>query len=238
MRQTRKNHTLNKDIFREPDIPAHEEKILQTIQTSMQKLEAAQNEESMEIWEFLYLQHRFIKKHWWILQAVLLMCLYWCVQHLGEAALIRQVLGVGAPLFVVLVIPELWKNSTSNAVDIEATTMYTLQQVYSARLMLFAGVANVFLPGYNSIQHTDPLGISYPIRCSSECDLLYLLNLSVLPKSGKSKFLLDVVPYFCHAVERCCSKRSIISGNHSSNLGGNACAFLCIHGLLRIPRSA
>lgn len=140
MRQTRKSYTLSKDIFREPDFPAREEKILQTIQTSMQKLEAAQNEESMEIWEFLYLQHRFIKKHWWILQAVLLMCLYWCVQYLGEAALIRQVLGVGAPLFVVLIIPELWKNSASNAVDIEATTMYTLQQVYSARLMLFAGV--------------------------------------------------------------------------------------------------
>ena len=54
--------------------------------------------------------------------------------------MIRQVLGIGAPLFVILVIPELWKNSSNNALDVEATTMYTLQQVYSARLVLFAGV--------------------------------------------------------------------------------------------------
>lgn len=41
---------------------------------------------------------------------------------------------------LLLVIPELLKNQSSNAMSIESATMYTLQQVYSARLTLFAGV--------------------------------------------------------------------------------------------------
>lgn len=135
----RKNR-IGRELFPEPDIPAREEKIVRTIEASLGKLAAAQGEESLGIWEFLYLQSRFIKKYWWGLQAVLLAYLYWRVRSLTEAAMIRQALGVGAPLFVILVIPEVWKNSSSNALDVEATTMYTLRQVYSARLMLFAGV--------------------------------------------------------------------------------------------------
>lgn len=140
MKHIKKDSLLSSEVFREPNIPVLEEKILQTIRSSMQKLEMSQFEQPLDIWEFLYLQSRFIKKYWWIIQAVLLSVLYWYVRHLGEAQMVRQVLGIGAPLFVILVIPELWKNSNNNALDIEATTMYTLQQVYAARLVLFAGV--------------------------------------------------------------------------------------------------
>lgn len=140
MKHKKNDPLLSSGLFREPNIPVQEEKILQAIESSIQKLEMSQLEQSLTVWEFLYMQSRFIKKYWWVMQAVLLSVLYWYVQYLGDAQLIRQVLGIGAPLFVILVIPELWKNSSNNALDIEATTMYTLQQVYSARLMLFAGV--------------------------------------------------------------------------------------------------
>lgn len=136
---------LSSGLFQEPNLPVREEKVLQTIQVSMQTLEISQLEHPLDVWEFLYLQSRFIKKYWWIMQALLLGFLYCYVQYLGDAQLVRQVLGIGAPLFVILVIPELWKNSSNNALDIEATTMYTLQQVYSARLMLFAGVDLILL---------------------------------------------------------------------------------------------
>lgn len=145
MKYMKKDPLLSSRLFQEPNIPVQEEKIIKTIQSSMQKLELSQLAQPLDIWEFLYLQSRFIKKCWWIMQAVLLSALYWYIQRQGEVQMTRQVLGIGAPLFVILVIPELWKNSSNNALDIEATTMYTLQQVYSARLVLFAGVDLLFL---------------------------------------------------------------------------------------------
>lgn len=145
MKHMKKDPLLSSELFQEPNIPPREEKIETTIRRAMQELESSQLAQPLDIWEFLYLQSRFIKKHWWLMQAVLLSVLYWYVQRQGAVQMTRQVLGIGAPLFVILVIPELWKNRSSNALDIEATTMYTLQQVYSARLVLFAGVDLLFL---------------------------------------------------------------------------------------------
>lgn len=129
-----------KEFFREPDLPAREEKIQQTIQASMNRFIAVQAQEPMPLWEFIYCQSRYIKKRWWILQALLLVLLYHHISVLQEPVMVRQTLGVGAPLFIILVIPELWRNQSSNAMDIESATMYTLQQLYAARLALFAGV--------------------------------------------------------------------------------------------------
>ena len=77
MKHIKKDSLLSSEVFREPNIPVLEEKILQTIRSSMQKLEMSQFEQPLDIWEFLYLQSRFIKKYWWIIQAVLLSVLYW-----------------------------------------------------------------------------------------------------------------------------------------------------------------
>ena len=154
---------INSEIFLkeafslEPIIPVREEKILQAVESSMRKLEQAQFEQPIDIWEFLFQQSRFIKKNWWLMQAILLCLLYWYVQLFGNPQTIRQALGIAAPLFVILVIPELWKNTSNNALDIEGTTMYTLQQVYAARLILFAGVDLLLLSVFcicTSLSHT------------------------------------------------------------------------------------
>lgn len=140
MRFPNKKTPFPKDRFPEPKLPAREEKIRQTVAASMGSFLEAQTRESMNIWEFLYCQSRYVKKHWWLLQALLLLWLYSHIRTYQDPVLIRRTLGVGAPLFIILVIPELWKNQSSNAMDIESATMYTLQQLYSARLTLFAGV--------------------------------------------------------------------------------------------------
>lgn len=46
-------------------------------------------------------------------------------------------MGTLAPLFVVLVLPELWKNRSSGALEIECTAYYSLRQIYAARMVLF-----------------------------------------------------------------------------------------------------
>lgn len=129
-----------REIFQEPDLPAREEKIQQTIQASMNQFISVLAQEPMDLWEFIYCQSRYIKKRWWLIQALLLVFLYHHISVLQEPVMIRQTLGVGAPLFIILVIPELWRNQSSHAMDIESATMYTLQQLYAARLTLFAGV--------------------------------------------------------------------------------------------------
>ena len=61
---------------------------------------------------------------------------------------IRRSLGVAAPLFVILILPELWKNRSYDAMEVEGTTFYTIRQVYAARLTLFAGVDLLLLTAF------------------------------------------------------------------------------------------
>lgn len=57
---------------------------------------------------------------------------------------VQKSIGVVGVLFVVLIIPELWKNRACFCMEIEASAYYTLKQIYASRLVLF-GVVDVFL---------------------------------------------------------------------------------------------
>ena len=119
-----------------------------TIAVSKSAFLAGESERTVSHAEFLYQQSRYIKKHWWLTQAVLLflVCL---LLHQTEGDLhIRRSLGIAAPLFVILILPELWKNRTYDAMEVEGTTFYTLRQVYAARLTLFAGVDLLLLTAF------------------------------------------------------------------------------------------
>ena len=61
-----------------------------------------------------------------------------------EAVYIQRSMGVIASLFVILIIPELWKNRTFQCMEIEASSYYSLRQVYAARMLLF-GMAMVIV---------------------------------------------------------------------------------------------
>lgn len=122
------------------DIPVDESKLQKTIAVSKAAFLAGEAERTVSHAEFLYQQSRYVKKHWWLIQAALL--LFVCLLlHQTEGDLhIRRSLGVAAPLFVILILPELWKNRGNDAMEVEGTTFYTIRQLYAARLTLFAGV--------------------------------------------------------------------------------------------------
>lgn len=125
---------------RKPEIHCEEEKIRQTIARSKEAFYECESALPLSHWEFLSLQSRYIKKRWWVLQGGLLTALL-ILLHLSESDLsIQRSLGVAAPAFVLLALPELWKNRSSSAMEIEGSTFYTLRQIYAARLTLFAGV--------------------------------------------------------------------------------------------------
>ena len=95
--------------------------------------------------EFLYQQGQYIHKRWWVLQGILLLALWRFLKITNSGYYMQRSMGVAAPVFVVLVIPELWKNRCANAMEVECASYFTLRQVYAARLMLFAAVDLILL---------------------------------------------------------------------------------------------
>lgn len=94
--------------------------------------------------EFMWNQLHMIRKRWWGLQFILLCFALQFLANEQELFYMRRGMGVFATLFVVLLIPELWKNLTNRCIEIEITTYYSLHQIYATRLMLF-GAVDIFL---------------------------------------------------------------------------------------------
>lgn len=87
--------------------------------------------------EFLYQQGRYIRKYWWFLQAGVLLMLWGLLEATGSSAYTQRCMGVAAPLFAVLLLPEMWKDKSGGA-EIECIAYYSLRQIYAARMFLFA----------------------------------------------------------------------------------------------------
>ena len=99
-------------------------------------------------WEFLVQQSRCIQCRWWVLQGALLI-LVWCLLKTADStAYVQRSLGVAAPLFVLLALPELWKNRSCNAMEVEGAALYSLRQIYAARLTLFIGMDVLLLSSF------------------------------------------------------------------------------------------
>lgn len=89
--------------------------------------------------EFLYQQSKFIQKRWWVLQFVILFLLYWLVHEEQEINdLVQRAMGVLAPVFVIMLVPELNKNRRQGSMEIEGAAFYSLRQIYAARMLFFA----------------------------------------------------------------------------------------------------
>lgn len=91
---------------------------------------------------FLYYQFRLIRKKWWVFQLLVLAALWAIIPAADDILYVWRSMGVGAALFIILIIPELWKNRTSQSMEIETATYFSLKQVYSARIFLF-GIVDV-----------------------------------------------------------------------------------------------
>ena len=130
------------------DIPVSEEKVMETIVASKIAFLSGEAERMVSPSEFLFLQSSLIQKRWWFLQGLLLafVCLFLC--HMETDYLIRRCLGLAGPLFVILILPELWKNRNFDAMEVECTTYYTIRAIYAARLALFAGVDLLLLSAF------------------------------------------------------------------------------------------
>lgn len=111
--------------------------VAQTIRTSEAAFYENEAEDVLSDFEFLYQQSQWIRKRWWFLQAAVLVVL-WTLMKLTESGyFVQRYMGILAPLFAMLILPELWKNRSYYAIEVEYTAYYSLRQIYAARMVLF-----------------------------------------------------------------------------------------------------
>lgn len=134
-------------------LAAKEEKIRETIKKSRDVFFEKEQQHSVPYFQFLLAQFRFIRKRWWILQTVMLVLVFLMLPYLQNKASVLRVLGVIGVLFVVLIIPEFWKNKSYACMQIEGTCLYSLRQIYTARMIWFGMVDLFILTGFCSMLH-------------------------------------------------------------------------------------
>lgn len=118
----------------------NESKIEDTIVISKERFYEGAEQREPFFFAFLYDQASYIRKRWWVLQFLTLVLTGWSVCVSESGYYLQRLLGVSASLFVIMVIPELWKNRSSYALEIEGTAYFSLRQIYAARMLLFAVV--------------------------------------------------------------------------------------------------
>lgn len=101
--------------------------------------------------EFLYQQSKFIRKSWWIIQFALLVMLYISLCNADSEYMVRRSMGVLSPIFAIIIMPEIWKNRSSNSMEIEGAAYYSLRQIYSARMLLFAFVDGLLVAVFSAL---------------------------------------------------------------------------------------
>lgn len=141
MREFEKQMEAYKKMM-QPDV--REEKVQETIRKSREAFFRSEETRMLSYGEFVRDQFRLIRKRWWVLQ-FLLLCLLGLFLVSGQGEFyIQRAMGICATLFVILIIPELWKNRTYQSMEIESAAYYSLRQIYAARMLLF-GLADILL---------------------------------------------------------------------------------------------
>lgn len=121
-----------------------EEKIQETVCKSREVFLVSEQEGVLSYFEFLMTQMKVIQKRWWFFQLLLLLGLWTLLAFEHEPWYVQRSMGVIASLFVILIIPELWKNRSCHSMEIEAVSYYSLRQIYAARMLLF-GIMDILL---------------------------------------------------------------------------------------------
>lgn len=117
-----------------------EEKLQSAIRKSKEAFLRSEMDKETSWLEFLRQQAAYIRKWWWFAQGSILFVL-WLVLYLSDSSVYgRRYMGILAPCFVILLLPELWKNRSSGSMEVEGAAYFSLQKIYAARLMLFGMV--------------------------------------------------------------------------------------------------
>lgn len=134
----RSDRALAHRLFPASEIEPEEAAVEETVRRARLAFREHEAARSLSWAEFLYRQSRFIDRRWWLFQALLLLALWLLLAAAQTEPAVRRCIGAGAPLFAVLAAPELLKNRLNRSVEIECAALFSLRQIYAARLLCFA----------------------------------------------------------------------------------------------------
>lgn len=136
--------SIEKELKNHKSAVPREEKVLAAIEASKKAFCEGEENRSVSYLEFLFEQSAYIRKYWWVMQAAILMVLWWILCTTKSSYMVWRSMGILAPLFGVMILPELWKNRTCGSMEIEGAAYFSLRQIYAAR-MLVLGLADTLL---------------------------------------------------------------------------------------------
>lgn len=116
-------------------VQVEDDRLQETIRVSKAALYQSEMETPLSGMEFLICQAGYIRKRWWLAQAFVLLALWLFLFAGGIPARLQRCVGVVAPLFIILVMPELWKSRNYGCMEIEAASRFSIKKVYAARML-------------------------------------------------------------------------------------------------------
>ncbi|MCM1127012.1 MAG: hypothetical protein NC429_11130 [Lachnospiraceae bacterium] len=175
---------------------AEEEKIKMTVERSRAVFWEEAGKLPISYQDFLYQQVGYIRKRWWGLQFLALTLLWGCIYRFSAGTNILNMTGIVAGLFGVLLIPELWKNRSCRAMEVEGSTYYSLRQIYAARMLAFGvvdiGLLSVFtlVTSVTTSMRAEEMIIYFFLPFTVTCGILFGTLCSRYPASEAWAFLL------------------------------------------------
>lgn len=127
---------------------AREEMVQETIQKVKEVVAVGERDGYIRHWEFLMGQFRLTRKRWWLLQLLVLGLAALVLPCMPDKTYMVRALGLIGVLFVILIIPEFWKNESCDCLQVEATCLYSLRQIYAARMLMFGIIDVMILSGF------------------------------------------------------------------------------------------
>lgn len=129
-------------------IEPREEKIQETIRKSKEAFWVSEQHRMLTFHEFVWAQFKLVQKRWWLFQLCLLLLLWGVLLSIQDDRYVQRSMGIIASLFVILIIPEIWKNRIHQSMEIESSSYYSLRQIYAARMILFGVVDTLLLTAF------------------------------------------------------------------------------------------
>lgn len=99
-----------------------------------------ESERMLSYGEFVATQILMIRKRWWCLQMLLLLLTWQFLTYEYEGFYLRRGMGILAAMFVIIIVPELWKNLMNKCVEVEIASFYSLHRIYAARILIIGSV--------------------------------------------------------------------------------------------------
>lgn len=94
--------------------------------------------------QFLNIQLKQIQKRWWVLQAFLLIMICFWIHSDRDGYYVNRSLGIAGAMFIIFLVPELWKNEKNKCLEIEMSSYFSIRQIYAARICIL-GIVDIFM---------------------------------------------------------------------------------------------